>query len=136
MPKFFFDHRLDIIEKHNKGIFYITQQCWFFWFFSTKWRHHKKNVIKPLLFLLNFFLSVACNDTSLWIIHLYEVEQIIKLAFTLRLQNAKILPQLLRETIYRHRHLHCPCKNMIFTKILQKMLKILKQTDHYLKGKI
>ena len=36
---------------------------------------------------------------------------------------------------------HCPYKNMIFTKILQKMLKkelklqIMKQTDHYQKEK-
>ena len=41
-----------------------------------------------------------------------------------------------------YRKLHCLCKNMIFTKVLQKMLKqgltlqILNQTDHCLKEKI
>ena len=60
-----FDHRFDIIEKHNSGhfetnlrfwIFFPTQQPIFCLFFSTKRRHSKSDVIKFLSLLLNIFL--------------------------------------------------------------------------------
>ena len=47
-----------------------------------------------------------------------------------------------KNLIYGYRQLHCSCKQMMLTKIWQKMLQqdlileILKQADHYLKEKI
>ena len=59
------------------------------WFFNSKQRHSKSDVIKTLFFWLNIFFSLADNDTDISKTHLNKIDQIIKLDFYLRLQNTE-----------------------------------------------
>ena len=69
-----YDHRFDIIEKHNYRtfetilgfwFFFLTQQAQFFSFFNRKRRHRKSDVIKHSFFFAQYIFYLTCNDADL-----------------------------------------------------------------------
>ena len=68
--------------------FFLHPASFVFLFFSSKQRHSKSDVIRPLFFA-QFIFSFVDNDTDITKTHLNKAEQIIKPDFCLHLQNTE-----------------------------------------------